>query len=349
MIWSGASGRVPAGAPAQQRAAGDVPIRFEGLPAEDLQVDGGESRRFPFTQQVPSTRYFLACRLKDSRFRWVCFTTDMRQETLFRGLVDCFLVLGWVPWVLVFDHMKPVTSGRESGGQPIWTPALVQLAGEFGVHPQACDPGAGNQQGSVESLVKWVKGNFLLGRTFAADADLAAQTTAWGDQVNARPSDATGELPAVRLAAEAGRGGQLPLISRDVGLLPSGVVSREALVAVAGSRGVPLGPVPVAHVGAPVTVRLHRDRVRICGGPMTPPDALLSTLQLHQAAAALPVWLDRAAQQELSSVDFLGGLLADEVAARTTAETPRRLCQAGFPFAATIEQVNVRCRPELKR
>jgi transposase len=244
---------------AQQQAVREVPVRFEGLPAEYLQVDWGEIRRFPFTQQSSATRYFLACRLKYSRWTWVCFTRDMRQETLFRGLVDCFLALGWVPWVLVFDNMKTVTSGRDSAGQPIWTPALLQFAGEFGFHPQACDPGAGNQKGSVESLVKWVKGNFLPGRDFADDADLAAQTGAWCDQVNARPSDATGEPPLVRLATEAKSGGRLPPTAHDFGLLESGLVSREALVAVAGNRY----SVPVAHVGLPATVRLHRDRVRI--------------------------------------------------------------------------------------
>jgi hypothetical protein len=36
------------------------------------------------------TRYFLACRLKYSRWTWVMFTNEMRQETLFRGLVECF-------------------------------------------------------------------------------------------------------------------------------------------------------------------------------------------------------------------------------------------------------------------
>jgi Mu transposase, C-terminal domain len=183
----------------------------------------------------------------------------MRQETLFRGVVACFLALDWVPWVLVFDNMKTVTSGRDSAGQPIWTPALLQFAGEFGFHPQACDPGAGNQKGSVESLVKWVKGNFLLGRGFADDVELAAQAGAWCDQVNARPSDATGEAPAVRLATEATNGGRLPPTAHDFGLLESGLVSREALVAVAGNRY----SVPVAHVGLSVTVRLHRARVRI--------------------------------------------------------------------------------------
>src|SRR5215216_1023072 len=243
----------------QHQAASAVPLRFEGLPGEYLQVDWGEIRQFPFTQQAPATRYFLACRLKYSRWTWVWFTADMRQETLFRGLVDCFLALGWVPWVLVFDNMKTVTSGRDAAGQPRWTPAVLQLAGEFGFHPQACDPGAGNQKGSVESLVKWVKGNLLPGRAFADDADLAAQTVDWLTHANARPSAATGEPPLARLPAEAAQGGRLPPTAADYGLLGSGLVSAEALVAVAGNRY----SVPVAHVGAPVTVRVHRDRVRV--------------------------------------------------------------------------------------
>ena len=243
----------------QQQATSDVPIRFAGLPAEYLQVDWGEIRQFPFTQRSAATRHFLACRLKYSRWTWVRCTADMRQETLFRGLVDCLAALGWVPWVLVFDNMKTVTSGRDHAGQPIWTPGLAQLAGECGCHPQACDPGAGNQQGSVESLVKWVQGNLLPGRTFADDADLAAQTVDWLTHANARPSAATGEPPLVRLSAEATKGGPLPPTAADYGLLATGLVSAEALVAVAGNRY----SVPVAHVGAPVTVRVHRDRVRL--------------------------------------------------------------------------------------
>jgi hypothetical protein len=51
------------------QVAADVPVRFEGLPREYLQVDWGEVRRLPFTQVPPRTRYFLACRRKYSR--WV--------------------------------------------------------------------------------------------------------------------------------------------------------------------------------------------------------------------------------------------------------------------------------------
>jgi DNA replication protein DnaC len=79
------------------------------------------------------------------------------------------------------------------------------------------------------------------------------------------------------------------------------------------------------------------------------PEDYLAQLQLHQAAVVLPQWLDRAAREELPYGDFLGGLLQEEVAARTDAATQRRLRQAAFPFAATIEQFDFRFRPELKR
>ncbi|HEX5501819.1 MAG TPA: IS21 family transposase [Thermomicrobiales bacterium] len=241
------------------RAEADVPVRFEGLPAEYLQVDWGEVARCPFGARPPGKRYFLACRLKYSRWAWVRFTRDMRQETLLRGLVDCFAALGWVPWVLVFDNMKTVTSGRDAAGQPIWTPALLQLAAEFGFHPEACAVGAANQKGAVENLVKWVKGNFLAGRAFADDADLAAQAAEWQAQANARPSAATGRPPAELLPREAAQGGALPATARDYGVLEHAQVSVEALVTVRTNRY----SVPVAHVGAPVTVRLHRERVRL--------------------------------------------------------------------------------------
>ena len=241
----------------QDRLATDVPLRFEGLPGEYLQVDWGEIRHFPFTAQPPATRYFLACRLKYSRWVWVRFTDDMRQETLFRGLAAALVTMACVPWVLVFDNMKTVTSGRDDANQPLWTPALRQFAAECGFHPEACAPAAGNQKGAVESLVKWVKGNFLAGREFADDTDLAAQCSAWQEQVNHQPSAATDVAPLQRLGAERDAGGVVPLTLADYGVLLCGRVTRESVVHVLGN----VYSVPVAHVGCPVTVRVHAERV----------------------------------------------------------------------------------------
>jgi hypothetical protein len=206
------------------------------------------------------TRYFLACRLKYSRWTWVIFTDNMRQETLFRGLVACFNALGCVPWVLVFDNMKTVTTGRDEHAQPIWHRSLLQLAAEFDFHPEACWPASGNQKGSVESLVKFVKINFLAGRSFIDDVDLQLQCVEWQDSDNAtRPSQATDVTPASRMADEVAKGYPLPSTAADYGFAEPGHVSSGALVAALGNNY----SVPIEHVGAPVTVRVHRERIVI--------------------------------------------------------------------------------------
>ncbi len=82
---------------------------------------------------------------------------------------------------------------------------------------------------------------------------------------------------------------------------------------------------------------------------MAPAVTLLEQLRLHHAAAVLPAWLERAAHDELSYADFLHGVLEEEVTARAQGDVARRLRQASFPFAATIEQFDFRFRPELKR
>ncbi len=83
--------------------------------------------------------------------------------------------------------------------------------------------------------------------------------------------------------------------------------------------------------------------------PRADPKALLQQLQLPHAAEGLAAWLERAAQAELGYPEFLAGVLEEELAARASAETERRLRQAAFPYAATIEQFDFRFRPELKR
>lgn len=78
-------------------------------------------------------------------------------------------------------------------------------------------------------------------------------------------------------------------------------------------------------------------------------EILLDQLHLHHVAAVLSDHLERAAREELSYADFLHDLLEGEATERMDADTQRRLLQADFPFAATIEQFDFRFRPDLKR
>jgi DNA replication protein DnaC len=99
----------------------------------------------------------------------------------------------------------------------------------------------------------------------------------------------------------------------------------------------PAVPSPVATGAATVLTTTGKEQ------------ALLRQLHLEYAASSLPGWLDRAAQEQLGYAEFLHGLLEEELLARQSEQTTRRLRQAGFPFAATIEQFDFRFRPELKR
>src|SRR3989454_10462271 len=247
---------------ARKQTPQNLALRFEGVPGEFLQIDWGEVRDFALTKEgmEPQTRYFFAARLKYSRYMYVSFHTDMREETLLRCLIACFTAIDGVPWAVVTDNMKTAVLGRDEDHQPIWNPAYQKLAVEFKFHPDVCAPASGNQKGAVENLVKFVKGNLLPGRSFYDDADLAEQCRAWLTQVNTqRPSDATGQPPAILLEEEQPKLGPLPDIASDYGFFDSVVVSREGLVALETNRY----SVPAHLIGRVLTARIHKSRIEL--------------------------------------------------------------------------------------
>jgi transposase len=240
----------------------NLALRFEGMPGEFLQIDWGEMRNMPFSKEGMSgqTRYFFAARLKYSRYMFVSFQQDMREETRLGCLIACFTTIGGVPWVVVTDNMKTAVLGRDEGNQPIWNPAYQQLAVEFKFHPDVCAPASGNQKGAVENLVKYVKGNFLAGRTFHDDADLAQQCSQWLRLVNTeRPSEATVQPPAVLLAHEQLKFGPRPSCAEDYGFFDCVIVSREGMVAIETNRY----SVPAHLMGQALTARIHAQRVEL--------------------------------------------------------------------------------------
>jgi len=109
-----------------------------------------------------------------------------------------------------------------------------------------------------------VKGNFLAGRTFHDDADLAQQCEQWLRFVNSeRQSEATGALPAAWLAQEQTQFGPLPACAADYGFFDCVVVSREGLVAIETNRY----SVPAHLMGQALTARIHAERVELFAGP----------------------------------------------------------------------------------
>lgn len=75
----------------------------------------------------------------------------------------------------------------------------------------------------------------------------------------------------------------------------------------------------------------------------------LTHLKLARIRQVYESWLEHAAQHQLDYAEFLDQLLTEELLARQENQMRRRMAQAGFPYAATLEQFDFSIRPELKR
>jgi len=78
-------------------------------------------------------------------------------------------------------------------------------------------------------------------------------------------------------------------------------------------------------------------------------DQKLAALKLARIRQVYPSWIEQAAHSDLGHGEFLDQLLTEELLARQENQLKRKMKQAGFPYAATIEQFDFSFRPELKR
>lgn len=240
-------------------ATKEAVVRFETLPAEQLQVDWAE-KTIRYDSDEERTEYFFVARLKYSRFMYVEVTDDMRLETLIRCLLRTFEWIGGVPLCVVFDNMKTVATGRDKDRNPVWNKTFFKFAVEMDFHPELCTPGQANQKGSVENLVKFVKGNFLAGRDFFDRGDLKEKLAEWLSRVNTEEiCQAHGRIPAELLKREQEALQPVVSDSQHYGFLHWLEVNREATVRFENNEY----SVPTHHIGKTVDVRVHPTRIRI--------------------------------------------------------------------------------------
>jgi transposase len=238
-------------------------MRFEGVAAEFSQHDFGEVD-VRYSDGRIERVHFFGSRLKWSRWVEVTLVADETAETLIRTLLDHFVAFGGVPLCAVFDRPKTVAlKWKRDGEVTEWNPAFAYAALEIGFTAEVCWPYQPQQKGSVENLVKWVKGSFFKQRRFVDRADLEAQLSQWLAEVNReRPSRATGIIPAERLAEERARLRALRISPEDLALrIPVSVGPTAVVVHDTHSYSM-----PPETAGFPATLYLYRDRVRIVAG-----------------------------------------------------------------------------------
>ena len=158
----------------------------------------------------------------------------------------------------MFDRPKTVAlKWRKDGEITEWNPTFAYAAVELGFTAEVCWPHSPCQKGSVESLVKWVKGSFFKQRRFHDRADLQQQLNQWLQEVNTeRPSRATGIIPAQRLEEERVRLRALRIGPEQLALRIPVHVGPTAEVLHAGCGY----SMPPEAAGLPATLYLYRDR-----------------------------------------------------------------------------------------
>lgn len=233
-------------------------VRFEGVAGEFSQHDFGQvDVRYPDGRV--ERIHFFASRLKYSRWVDVQLVDDERIESLVRSLLAGFASFGGIPLVAVFDNPKTVTLGRE-GGRILWNDTFGQVALDYGFGVELCTPARGQEKGSVENLVGFVKNSFFKVRRFHDHADMVSQLAEWHIEVNeVRACRATGVTPAARMAAERERLRPLAIAPRDYALRFPVMVGPTGVVTFAGYRY----SMPPEAIGIPGTLWLYRERVRI--------------------------------------------------------------------------------------
>lgn len=176
--------------PREYEAVEELPMGYQ------MQVDfGQQSMRTPDGQYVKV--YFIGVVLSHSRYKWGYFLDrPFCSVDLVNCLDMCFEHCGGVAQELVFDQDSIVTVS-ENYGDIIYTYEFEKYRKLHSLQIYLCRKADPESKGIVESLVKYVKGNFLPHRYFM-DIDILNQGFAeWLERTgNAKVHGTTKKIPA---------------------------------------------------------------------------------------------------------------------------------------------------------
>jgi len=242
-------------------------VLFDGLPGEFSQHDFGEVD-VRFERSGVERVQFFASRLKYSRFAQITIVDDQRAETLIRCLCRHFQAFGGVPLLAVFDRPKTVVLEGHGKSRDVrrFNSTFAQAVLEMGVGIEMCAPRSGNQKGSVEAIVKWVKNSFFKGRVFRDRDDLLEQLGAWLHETNTtRPNRATQVIPETRRLEELARLRPLGVLPENLAIRVPASVGPSGHVVFEGARYM----VAPEATHCPATLFVYEDRLRIEAGRFT--------------------------------------------------------------------------------
>jgi transposase len=234
-------------------------VRFEGVAGEFCQHDFGKLR-LVYSDGTEEMVAFFAARLKYSRMMHVCLVEGETHEVLIRGMESAALAFGGLALFNVIDNLKAGVIKRERDAQTgkeriHYQEQFGAFIQEAGLIAEPTYPYSGNQKGSVENLVGFVKGSFFQARRFRNREDVVRQLAEWLFVVNEqRPCQATGIIPNARLAEEREFLRPVDFGAQGYGLPYAAVVGSDARVSHSGYRY----STPDSWIGQSLRVRVHR-------------------------------------------------------------------------------------------
>lgn len=227
-------------------------VRFETPPGEQSQVDWAEAGYYLDEQGRRRKVYAFVMILSFSRMLYVEWVTRMKVAELIQCHQRAFEFFGGWTRRILYDNMKQV---RLSPSE--WNPLMMDFLSHHGITPSTHRPYRPRTEGKVERAIRYLKENFLLGRTFADLADLRAQGQHWQSAVaNSRRHATTRERPCDLFISEA----LIPISSvaaYRVSQRVERLVDAEGYVRVKGSRY----SVPPAAGGQRVVVEQGDQRI----------------------------------------------------------------------------------------
>jgi transposase len=187
---------------AEATVASITQCRFETEPGEQAQADWGEAKvRF---ESGRAKVHIFVMTLGFSRRAWAEGYENERLSALMAAHEHAFERFGGATAEILYDRMRTVSSGVVEG-KPKFNQTFEAFANHWGFEPRLCRPYRAQTKGKVESGVKYVKRNFLPGRTFRDLEDFNEQLRAWlTDVADVRIHGTTHERPIDRFAREAG-------------------------------------------------------------------------------------------------------------------------------------------------
>jgi transposase len=143
----------------QEKRRPEVYLPLEFDPGTDAQVDWGEAVVVLNGQEVKVQLFVM--RLSYSRRIFMMAFPTQRQESFFEGHVEAFKHFGGVTQRISYDNLKVAVQEILRGKKRKEQQQFIVFRSHYLFDSHFCTPAAGNEKGSVEHGVGYVRRNYL--------------------------------------------------------------------------------------------------------------------------------------------------------------------------------------------